>query len=72
MPVLGATPLPSLRSRVDVLSLIRNRVIVIRWFALPANPSMDAGMFSALSPRANFLVRIALTFGAGLLIAGLL
>lgn len=29
-------------------------------------------MFSMLSPRANFLVRLALTFGAGLLIAGLL
>ena len=26
-------------------------------------------MFSTLSPRANFLVRVALTFGAGLLIA---
>ena len=29
-------------------------------------------MFSNLSPRTNFLVRLALTFGAGLLIAGLL
>jgi hypothetical protein len=29
-------------------------------------------MFSALSPRTNLLVRVALTFGAGLLIAGLL
>jgi hypothetical protein len=29
-------------------------------------------MFSTLSPRTNFLVRLALTFGAGLLIAGLL
>jgi hypothetical protein len=29
-------------------------------------------MFSTLSPRANFVVRLALTFGAGLLIAGLL
>jgi hypothetical protein len=29
-------------------------------------------MFSALSPRTNFFVRLALTFGAGLMIAGLL
>jgi hypothetical protein len=29
-------------------------------------------MFSALSPRANFLIRVALAFGAGLMIAGLL
>jgi hypothetical protein len=29
-------------------------------------------MFSSLDPRTNFLVRLALTFGAGLLIAGLL
>jgi len=29
-------------------------------------------MFSALDPRTNFLVRLALTFGVGLMIAGLL
>jgi hypothetical protein len=29
-------------------------------------------MFSTLSPGAHFIVRLALTFGAGLLIAGLL
>jgi hypothetical protein len=29
-------------------------------------------MFSALDPRTHFIVRLALTFGAGLLIAGLL
>lgn len=29
-------------------------------------------MFNALHPRTNFLLRIALAFGTGLLIAGLL
>lgn len=29
-------------------------------------------MFSALTPRTNFLFRVALTFGAGLMIAALL
>ncbi|SDR97503.1 hypothetical protein SAMN05444173_1503 [Opitutus sp. GAS368] len=29
-------------------------------------------MFSTLSPRTNFLVRVALGFGMGLLMAGLL
>jgi len=29
-------------------------------------------MFSTLDPRTSFLVRIALAFGAGLMIAGLL
>jgi len=29
-------------------------------------------MFSTLSPRANFFLRLALAFGSGLLIAGLL
>ena len=29
-------------------------------------------MFSNLSPTSNFLVRLALTFGAGLMIAALL
>jgi hypothetical protein len=29
-------------------------------------------MFATLDPRTNFLVRLALAFGAGLMIAGLL
>jgi hypothetical protein len=29
-------------------------------------------MFTSLDPRTNFLVRLALAFGAGLMIAGLL
>ena len=32
----------------------------------------DNGMFSGLSPSTNFLLRIALAFGAGLMMAALL
>lgn len=39
---------------------------------MPPVVATVAAMFSGLTPTSNFLLRLALTFGAGLMIAALL
>lgn len=40
--------------------------------AAPSLPAHLTGMFSGLTPTTNFVLRIALAFGAGLMMAALL